>query len=111
MRRSHRKQDDFSNQHEANNPTCDSTKANTLDHLYSTIKPGGSHVPLSSHNATTNQYDYPYYADDVNIVYPKVPANTADSAKEIQVEIYATGYDNKSSDESGEYGVINQPKN
>ena len=121
MRRSHRKQDDISKPNTSvtfeNNPSYDSTKVNTLDHLYSTIKPGGSYVPLSSHDATTNQYDYPYFADNVHILHPKVPANTTDSAKEVQVEIYATNCDDRnniqlaSSDESDEYGVINQPKN
>ena len=126
MRRSHRKQDDefyysISKPNTSvtleNNPSYDPTKANTLDHLYSTIKPTGSCVPLSSHDTTANQYDYPYYVDNVHLLHPKAPANTTDSTKEVQVEIYATGCDDRKDThltcnrESGEYGVINQPKN
>ena len=100
-----------------NNQTYDSTITNTLDHLYSTIEPGGSNVPLSSHDATTNQYDCPCHADNIHTPHHKAPANTTDSAKEVHVENYATDCDDRkgihlaSSGESDEYGIINQPRN
>ena len=126
MRRSHRKRDKKvlyniskpnTNIAINNNPSCNVIKVNTVDHEYSTIKPEGSYVSLlPPHDATTNQYDYPYFEDNVLILHPIVAANTSDSAKEVQMEIYATDHDDKKDDHSassGEpavYGVINQPK-
>ena len=55
-----------------NNPSYDATKANTLDHSYSTINPGGSDVPITinpSHNIPTKPYSKTS-EDDYNYVQP-----------------------------------------
>ena len=55
-----------------NNPSYDVTKANTLDHSYSTIKPGGSDVPITinpSYNTPTKPYSKTS-EDDYNYVQP-----------------------------------------
>ena len=55
-----------------NNPTYDVTKANTLDHSYSTINPGGSDVPITinpSYNVPTKPYNNAS-EDDYNYIQP-----------------------------------------
>ena len=55
-----------------NNPSYDVTKANTLDHSYSTINPGGSDVPITinpSYNVPTKPYSKTS-EDDYNYVQP-----------------------------------------
>ena len=55
-----------------NNPSYDVTKTNTLHHSYSTIKPGGSDVPITinpSYNVPTKPYSKTS-EDDYNYVQP-----------------------------------------
>ena len=55
-----------------NNPSYDVTKANTLDHSYSTINPGGSDVPITinpSYDVPTKPYSKTS-EDDYNYVQP-----------------------------------------
>ena len=55
-----------------NNPSYDVTKANTLDHSYSTINPGGSDAPItinSSYDVPTKPYSKAS-EDDYNYVQP-----------------------------------------
>ena len=56
-----------------NNPSYDVTEANTLDHSYSTIKPRGSDVPITSNPSYIVPYTKPYSKtseDDYNYVQP-----------------------------------------
>ena len=57
-----------------NNPSYDVTKANTLDHSYSTINPGGSDVPITinpSYDVPTKPYSKTS-EDNYNYVQPNV---------------------------------------
>ena len=68
MRRSHRKKGSHvvnnttkinTNVTIENNPSYDITKANTVDHSYETINPGGSDVPITT-NPSYNFHTKPY---------------------------------------------------
>ena len=62
------------------NPSYDVVKANTVDSLYDTIKPGDSDVPITS-NPSYNVPTKPYSEDEYNYVQPNEYNQHSDTIK------------------------------
>ena len=100
-----------------NNPSYDVTKANTLDHSYSTINPGGSDVPITinpSYDVPTKPYSKTS-EDDYNYIQPDELIQHSDLDGYLKIYPNADQFYNDTNlpknAEPAEHRVINQPTN
>ena len=99
-----------------NNPSYDVTTANTLDHIYDSIKLEDSHVTNPSHVVHTRPYSKTN-EDECNYVQPNEPTQHSDG----YIKIYPStdqshgirgihSHSTANTPEQDEYGVVNQPQ-